>query len=139
MNEKIIERIRSRIEALGLTPELVAIDAGMSMIDLQHVRSGKRGLRATELVSLCQLLGLTLEDFTDGPATRKAVAVRSEALMRELARRPGGVRKAIDAIGNFVPAELTPEQAIRIHDAVIPSYPLDWLLIYDGNRQFERA
>lgn len=136
-NENIIKTIRARIEEKGLSPEVVFINAGMTALDYESAQKGT--LHAWQFVRLCQLLDLSLEDFEAEPIEEKVIAVRYGALMRELATKPDGVRKAIETVGNFTPSDLTPEQAIRIQREVIPGYPLDWLLIYDGNPQFATA
>ena len=59
----IVEVIKDRINTLGLKQVAVSRQANMNPDLLSRTLQGDRKLKADEFVSLCQVLGLTLEDF----------------------------------------------------------------------------
>lgn len=59
----IVTVINNRIDQLGLKQVYVSEHAHMNPELLSRTLRGDRKLKADEFVSLCQVLGLTLEDF----------------------------------------------------------------------------
>ena len=61
----IIEGIKKGIEARGMDPAEGAYRAGMKEDALQRSLNGSRKLTALDLVSLCQVLKLDLNDLKE--------------------------------------------------------------------------
>lgn len=61
----VIKVISDRIEERGMTITAVSKRAGINNDLLSKTLNNKRKLKADELVVLCQVLGLTLEDFKE--------------------------------------------------------------------------
>lgn len=59
----IVTVINNRIDQLGLKQVYVSEHAHMNPELLSRTLRGDRKLKADEFVSLCQVLGLTLDDF----------------------------------------------------------------------------
>lgn len=59
----IVSVIADRIKERGMTQVYVSRQANMDPDLLGRSLHGSRKLKADEFVSLCQVLGLTLEDF----------------------------------------------------------------------------
>lgn len=65
----IVKVIGDRIKEAGLTQVYVSKQAHMNPDLLSRTLQGDRKLKADEFVSLCQVLGLTLEDFKASQAS----------------------------------------------------------------------
>ena len=59
----IIDGIKRGMEKRGADPADVAAAAGMTAAELQQRLNGRRKLKATQLVGICQFLGLELSDL----------------------------------------------------------------------------
>lgn len=57
--------INNRIKERGVTLVFVAKHANMKTDLLSKTLNGNRNLKADEFVNLCQVLGLTLDDFSE--------------------------------------------------------------------------
>ena len=64
----ITQAIADRIRERDLEPAAVAKAAGMTPGQLERSLNGARKLSATDLICLCQSLGLSLEDLKKHPA-----------------------------------------------------------------------
>ena len=64
----ITQAIAAQIQQRGLDPAAVAKSAGRTPGQLERSITGARKLSATDLVGLCQTLGLSLEDLKRHPA-----------------------------------------------------------------------
>lgn len=61
--EMIVKIIDNKIKSSGMTQAFVSRQAHMNPDLLSRTLQGHRKLKADELVSLCEVLGLTFEDF----------------------------------------------------------------------------
>ena len=61
----VIDVINSRIQDRGMTLTAISKRSGINNDLLSKSLRSKRRLKAEELVALCQVLDLTLEDFKD--------------------------------------------------------------------------
>lgn len=70
----IIRVISNRIEDRGMSITVVATRANINPELLSRTLNGRRKLKADELVDLCRVLDLTMDDFKEVPATSTATA-----------------------------------------------------------------
>lgn len=61
--QQVALRIKRRIEQMGFTQDHVCSLAGINKRALQSCFLGKRVLKASEMLDLCQVLGMTLSDL----------------------------------------------------------------------------
>lgn len=61
--DAIVRVIDSKIKSSGMTQAFVSRQANMNPDLLSRTLQGHRKLKADELVNLCEVLGLTFEDF----------------------------------------------------------------------------
>ena len=67
----VIDTINSRIRDRGMTITTVARRSEMSVDLLSKSLRGKRRLKAEELVAICMVLGLTVDDFESNALEEK--------------------------------------------------------------------
>lgn len=133
MNANTIrETIKNRIDQSGVYVSTTAKLAGMSPELLRRSLAGSRKFTATELVNLCQLLGLELKDFEEKPVrpTRPATYNNLRSAAREarmtLEEVGGLVGWSEDKLDEFLGLEYDPtmEEAAAIQKAIAPSTPI---------------
>nr|DAM37287.1 MAG TPA: Helix-turn-helix XRE-family like protein [Caudoviricetes sp.] len=61
--DNLIKVINERIEDRGMTIKAVGVKADINPDLLSRTLIGKRKLKADELIGLCKVLDLTLDDF----------------------------------------------------------------------------
>lgn len=62
-NEMIVSVIKKKIEERGMMQKVVAERVNMDSRAFSAVLCGQRRLMGSELIDICALLGLTLDDF----------------------------------------------------------------------------
>jgi len=63
-DEAIVDAIKKRIDELPINKTKLAKQIGLSYTLLRRTLDGERRLKGDELVQLCEILNLKLEDFS---------------------------------------------------------------------------
>lgn len=71
MLEVNVEKMRNKIEEMGLKQKYVSDQAGITESKLSLLLSGKRKIEAGEYANICKALNVSMNEFLEAEADRR--------------------------------------------------------------------